>query len=341
VASATVLLPTTAADGNSTVATEGNLLPTTAGVVTGDGAAKYQITAVESDVVRRLGLSFDEVDGKRCRMVNMDKAFNSKVTDIFRNQYLSPRSPYTTLQLPVQGIGEWCHPLMTADIDDSGLRAAVKGGAIETSLGIKFRTPAEGPNIAYTSLWDNYPDSIEVKLSGKASHAYLLMAGSTNHMQSRIENAVVRVYYADGTSECLPLVNPYNWSPIEQLYFEDGKAFSRAVTPEQLSNLGYQQGCNGSGKDGNGSSKDGSGSGKDGSGAISLPSIYRLRLKQGDVSNSFGADPSYTGVNRMVEGGAAQLLDLPLNPKKRLSRLVLETTAPDVIIGIIAASLQK
>jgi hypothetical protein len=271
----------------------------------------------------------------------MDKAFNSKVTDIFRNQYLSPRSPYTTLQLPVQGIGEWCHPLMTADIDDSGLRAAVKGGAIETSLGIKFRTPAEGPNIAYTSLWDNYPDSIEVKLSGKASHAYLLMAGSTNHMQSRIENAVVRVYYADGTSECLPLVNPYNWSPIEQLYFEDGKAFSRAVTPEQLSNLGYQQGCNGSGKDGNGSSKDGSGSGKDGSGAISLPSIYRLRLKQGDVSNSFGADPSYTGVNRMVEGGAAQLLDLPLNPKKRLSRLVLETTAPDVIIGIIAASLQK
>jgi hypothetical protein len=343
-----VLLPTTAADGNSTVATEGNLLPTTAGVVTGDGAAKYQITAVESDVVRRLGLSFDEVDGKRCRMVNMDKAFNSKVTDIFRNQYLSPRSPYTTLQLPVQGIGEWCHPLMTADIDDSGLRAAVKGGAIETSLGIKFRTPAEGPNIAYTSLWDNYPDSIEVKLSGKASHAYLLMAGSTNHMQSRIENAVVRVYYADGTSECLPLVNPYNWSPIEQLYFEDGKAFSRAVTPEQLSNLGYQQGCNGNGKDGNGSGKDGSGSGKDGSGsgkdgsgAISLPSIYRLRLKQGDVSNSFGADPSYTGVNRMVEGGAAQLLDLPLNPKKRLSRLVLETTAPDVVIGIIAASLQK
>lgn len=260
-------------------------------------------------------------------MVNMDKAFNSKVTDIFRNQYLSPRSPYTTLQLPVQGIGEWCHPLMTADIDDSGLRAAVKGGAIETSLGIKFRTPAEGLNIAYTSLWDNYPDSIEVKLSGRASHAYLLMAGSTNHMQSRIENAVVRVYYADGTSERLPLVNPYNWSPIEQLYFEDGKAFSRAVTPEQLSNLGYQQGSNESSQ------------GSNGSGAISLPSIYRLRLKQGDVSNSFGADPSYTGVNRMVEGGAAQLLDLPLNPKKRLSRLVLETTAPDVIIGIIAVSL--
>ena len=36
--------------------------------------------------------------------------FNANVTDIFRNEYLTPRSPYTTLQLPVQGIGEWCHP---------------------------------------------------------------------------------------------------------------------------------------------------------------------------------------------------------------------------------------
>ena len=42
--------------------------------------------------------------------MNMDSLFNANVTDIFRNEYLTPRSPYTTLQLPVQGIGEWCHP---------------------------------------------------------------------------------------------------------------------------------------------------------------------------------------------------------------------------------------
>ena len=90
----------------------------------------------------------------------MQKVFNANVTDIFRNEYLSPRSPYTTLQLPKQGIGEWCHPLKTADIDDSGLRATVRKGLLETKLGIPFRTPAEGHNIAFTSLWDNYPDSL-------------------------------------------------------------------------------------------------------------------------------------------------------------------------------------
>ena len=118
----------------------------------------------------------------KCEPVVLDKFFNSSVTDIFNNKYLSPRSPYTTLQIPVQGIGEWCHPLTTAEIDDSGLRAAVHNGKIDTKLGIPFRTPATGRNIAFTSLWDNYPDSISFPLKGKASRAYLLMAGSTNHM---------------------------------------------------------------------------------------------------------------------------------------------------------------
>jgi hypothetical protein len=256
-------------------------------------------SAKERDAVKA-GLAFADVESRRCRMVEMDGAFNSSVTDIFRNKYLTPRSPYTTLQLPVQGIGEWCHPLATADIDDSGLRAAVKDGAISTPLGISFRTPAEGSNIAFTSLWDNYPDSVSVALSGRAEHAYLLMAGSTNHMQSRIENGVVRVCYKDGSSDVLQLVNPDNWPPIEQFFFEDGKAFCR-----------------------------------------NLPSLYRLRLKDGDVSDSFGTSLGYTGVNRMVDGGAAVLLDMTLNKKKQLSHLVVETTAPDVVIGLMAVTLQR
>ncbi len=172
-----------------------------------------------------------EVIRTHCVPVAMDSVFNACVTDIFRNEYLSPRSPYTTLQLPVQGIGEWCHPLKTANIDDSGLRAAVRGGVIETAPGIPFRTPAEGRNIAFTSLWDNYPDRVSVPLSGQASCAYLLLAGSTNHMQCRMENGLVRVCYTDGTSDTLPLVNPDNWPPIEQFFFEDGRAFNRQAPP--------------------------------------------------------------------------------------------------------------
>lgn len=94
-------------------------------------------------------------------MMNMDSLFNANVTDIFRNEYLTPRSPYTTLQLPVQGIGEWCHPKLTADIDDAGLRALVRDEMLTTKLGVPFRTLAQGSNIAFTSLWDNYPRQFE------------------------------------------------------------------------------------------------------------------------------------------------------------------------------------
>ncbi len=169
--------------------------------------------------------AFAEVVNSTCEPVNMDKVLNASVSQIFKNEYLAPRSPYTTLQLPKQGIGEWCHPLSTATIDDSGVRSKVNNGILSTSIGVPFKTPAEGNNIAFTSLWNNYPDRLTVSLTGKASHAYLLMAGTTNHMQTHFVNGVVRVTYKDGTSEVLNLVNPDNWCPIEQDYFVDGAAF--------------------------------------------------------------------------------------------------------------------
>ncbi len=244
--------------------------------------------------------AFARVKSEKCEPVAIDEYFNASVTDIFRNKYLSPRSPYTTLQIPVQGIGEWCHPLTTANIDDSGLRAAVRNGILNTRLGVPFCTPAQGRNITFTSLWDNYPDSISIPLKGKASRVYLLMAGSTNHMECHMVNGVIRVYYQDGTFDKLPLINPDNWPPIEQLFFEDSLAFNRQ-----------------------------------------MPALYRLRLKTGEVSNNFGEELGYQGVSRMVDGGAAVLLDLPLNPKKKLSHLVLETYSNDVIIGLMGITLQR
>src|SRR5690606_13045220 len=92
--------------------------------------------------------------------------------------------------------------------------------------GVPFSTPGdEGDNVAFVSLWDNYPDSVCIPLRGKASHIYFLAAGSTNHMQSRIDNGAIRVDYADGSSETLWLRNPETWHPIEQDYYLDGHAF--------------------------------------------------------------------------------------------------------------------
>ena len=119
-------------------------------------------------------------------------------------------------------------------------------------------------------------------------------------MQCHIDNGVIRVYYEDGTCDTLPLVNPDNWPPIEQIFFEDGKAFNRHV-----------------------------------------PSLYRLRLKTGELSNNFGEELGFTGVSREVDGGAAVLLEMPLNAKKKLSHLVLETLSNEVVIGIMGVTLQR
>jgi hypothetical protein len=246
-------------------------------------------------------MQFFDVDSAKCEPIAMQQYFNANVTDIFKNKYLSPRSPFTTLQIPWQGIGDWCHPLMSPEIDDIGMRKLIHNDRLITSLHIPFSTPKNGRNIAFTSLWDNYPDSIQIKLQGKATHAYLLMAGTTNHMQSHIENGSIEFHYQDGTVDTLALINPDNWCPIEQDYFEDGMAFQ-----------------------------------------LAHPRPYRLHFKTGLISNNLTKDLNIQGVDgRLIEGGAGILLDKPLNPDKELNYMKLRTLSNDVIIGLMAITLQR
>ncbi|NLO71022.1 MAG: DUF4450 domain-containing protein [Porphyromonadaceae bacterium] len=255
---------------------------------------------IEQDKTER-SPHFKHVIAANCEPVNIDNYFNSSVTDIFRNQYLTPRSPYTTLQLPTQGIGEWCHPTMTAEIDDTGMRNEVQDNLLETPFGFDFRTPKKGKNIIFTSLWDNYPTKTDIQLTGKASNAYLMMAGSTNHMQCHIENGSVTVFYKDGSFKNVNLVNPDNWCPIEQDYFVDDLAFK-----------------------------------------IKGERPYRIHLNSGLISNNLERDLKIKGVyGRSIEGGAGVLLDIPLDKSKELSHLTLETLSNDVVIGLMAVTLQR
>ncbi|MBQ3628182.1 MAG: DUF4450 domain-containing protein, partial [Bacteroidaceae bacterium] len=133
------------------------------------------------------------------------------------------------------------------------------------------------------------------------SFAYLLMAGSTNPMQSHIENAHVVVTYTDATSDTLHLVPPYNWCPIEQDYFVDGMAFKTLE-----------------------------------------PRPYRLCLGTGDVSRNLGKLYHIKEVyGRELPGGAAQMLKMPLNAKKKLKSLTLESLSNDVVVGLMAITLEQ
>lgn len=258
------------------------------------------ITIKESEEKAYLA-PYTQVNPDRCETVNMNSSFNTSVADIFRNEYLTPRSPYTTLQIPKQGIGEWCHPKLTANIDDSGFRANIKNGVFSTSLGVPFQSPAKGKNIAYTSLWDNYPDSLTIPLNGKAERAYLLMAGSTNHMQCHMVNGTVTVRYTDGSSELLELINPENWCPIEQDFYVDEKAFKlNAPRPYRLH--------------------------------------FKSGLVSNNLEKELNIQGVY---GREIEGGAGILLEMELNSQKELQSLTLETISNEVVIGLMGITLQR
>ena len=234
--------------------------------------------------------------------VDLSRFFNDKVTHIFQNEYLSPRSPYCSLAIPKQGIGSWCNYQTQFEVDDTGVRAVAEknGGRFILPQGVPFQIPvaSDAKNIVFTSQWDNYPREAVVPLGGKASHVYLLMAGSSNPMQSRFDNGEVIVTYADGSTERLALHNPTTWWPIDQDYFIDDFAFRR---PE--------------------------------------PIPPRVDLKTGtvrvlDVS-------AFKGKGGKIHGGAATVLDLPLNPEKELKSVRLRTLANDVVIGLMAVTLAR
>ncbi|MEY4489677.1 MAG: hypothetical protein RIQ79_2185 [Verrucomicrobiota bacterium] len=168
---------------------------------------------------------------EKLELVPLDSIFNDRVTRIFRNAYLSPRPPSASLALPTQGFGSWCKPAADFEVDDSGLRAAAakNNGRITLPNGVPLLTPgtAQAPNIAFVSQWDNYPREITIPLTGHSGKGFLLMAGSTWAMQSRIDNGELVVAYTDGTSARVALENPTTWWPIDQDYFIDDYAFAR------------------------------------------------------------------------------------------------------------------
>jgi hypothetical protein len=186
-----------------------------------------------ADVPDLTGLPFEVPDlaAGKPEIVDLTMCFNDRVTEIFRpGKYLSPRSPFVSLAIPSQGIGAWAgHVNASAEIDDTGLRAAAaaNGGRITLPDGLPFATPGPGdaPNVLFVSQWDNYPREATVPLGGRARRLQLLMTGSTNAMQSRIDNGEVVATYTDGTTSRLALRNPETWWPIEQDYFIDDYQF--------------------------------------------------------------------------------------------------------------------
>jgi len=235
--------------------------------------------------------------------ISLASKYNEKVTEIFNQKYLSPRLEVPTLQLPWQGIGNWCYPLITAQIDDSGLMSKRKNGKVEF-LGVPFLIDKTDKNIAFVSQWDNYSDALEIPISGKGKKIYFLMAGTTNPMQSQIMNGKIIVQYVDGSITELELKNPTNWWPIEQDLFDDNFAFE---IPDDK-----------------------------------IPYRVKLKtgeLYKGGTLSKYSSIKGFT--DRQVDGGSATILDLPIDASKELKSIKLTAVSNDVVIGMMSATVLK
>jgi len=72
------------------------------------------------------------------------------------------------------------------------------------------------------------------------------------------------------------------------------------------------------------------------------PKPPRVYLKSGTISRTFKDFSSIKGFsNYAVDGGAATILDLPLNKNKTLKNITLKSIANDVVIGLMSATLVR
>ncbi len=149
--------------------------------------------------------------------LDLKPVLNGDIRTIFQQAYLSPRPATVSARIGVDGYSPWTFPYWQSRppaIALDGVPALLEPGdtpRLRTPQGVPFAWSGVGHNIAFTSLWDNWPDRVTVPVNRRGAAIWFLVCGSTNPMQGRIANGVLRLRYADGLTDELNLVPPFNY----------------------------------------------------------------------------------------------------------------------------------
>jgi len=150
--------------------------------------------------------------GGKAESVDLAPYFNCAFTEIHKQDFMSPRPAGYSIGMQKNGRYAWEWNQFGHNgfvVDDSALRNA--GGFYRLPDGEGFATPAAGNNAVCVSIWDNFPTEVTIPLSGRGTELDLYLCGSTNAMQSFVENGRVTVRYRDGSEGVLKLVHPVNF----------------------------------------------------------------------------------------------------------------------------------
>ena len=142
--------------------------------------------------------------------INIGPLLNANITTIYQKKYLSPRPNTVSARLGVDGYSPWTFWHWKSKLPEIRTDKVVNmlddKNRIITPHGIPFNWNTGSNNIAFTSMWDNYPVKIDFPVNESGSAVYFLVSGSTNVMQCQIANAVIRLNYSDGQTDSLELV---------------------------------------------------------------------------------------------------------------------------------------
>jgi len=154
--------------------------------------------------------------------IDISSQLNADVTTIYQQKYLTPRPNTVSVRLGTDGYSPWTFPYWKSTppaIKTDKVNALLDNkNRLITPQGVPFIWNTQEKNIAFTSLWDNYPSKIAFPINETGKAIYFLVSGSTNIMQCRIANAVIRINYVDGKTDSLTLIPPINYwnlSPID------------------------------------------------------------------------------------------------------------------------------
>jgi hypothetical protein len=216
---------------------------------------RYQVTEVYVPERPETRVLREAPAGAKWKSIDVSGVLNADVRSIFKQDYRSPRPNTVSMRVGFDGWSAWTFPywhikLPDIELENAGLkligsertgklpRSLLEGDRLLTPQHVPFTKPGAQKNIAFTSLWDNWPRSVTVPVNAKGDAVWLLVCGSTTPMQGRIANAVLRFRYADGREETLDLVPPWNfWSlckfgNADYDYRRDGFALPKNPPPQ-------------------------------------------------------------------------------------------------------------
>jgi hypothetical protein len=234
--------------------------------------------------------------------VDLAPFFNDSVTRIFRNEYLAPRSPFVSLAMPKQGIGGWCDFSTSYAVDDSGLRATAARDGGKLML----------------------PNGVPLQTPAAAGAKNIVFTSQWNNYPREVsvplagKSAHAWLLMAGSTG---PMQSRFDNGEVIVTYADGSTARLALNNPvnwwpiEQdyfLDDYAFRR---------------------------DEPIPPRVDLKTGKIRILDVA--TFKGKGGKISGGAATVLDLPLDSGKELKSLTVRALANEVVVGLMSVTLSR